>query len=79
MNKHQALAISALNRMKSDDTARARRAFANYSPEAMQQEYGSSGQTCAQILASYESQDDAIEKAILWVKEQSNEVIGATA
>jgi len=77
MNQHQALAIRALNNMKSDDAARARRAFANYSPAAMRQEYGSSGQTCAQILASYELQDDAIEKAILWVAAQNNEHLPA--
>jgi len=70
MNEHQALAIRALSNMMGDDSARARAAFRNCTPEEMQQEYGASGKTRAQLLAGYEAHDDKIEKAILWVKAQ---------
>ena len=67
MNRHQELAIRALGNMKGDDSARARRAFSNYTPEMMQQEYGQRGKTCAAILAEYESSDAEIDAAICWV------------
>jgi hypothetical protein len=70
MNEHQALAIRALSNMMGDDSARARAAFRNCTPEQMQQEYGESGKTRARILADYEAHDDKVEKAILWVKAQ---------
>lgn len=67
MKEQQALAIRALSNMMGDDSALAiRAAFRNCTPEQMQQEYGESGKTRAQILADY----DRIEKAILWVKAQ---------
>lgn len=70
MNQHKALAIRALERMKSDDTARARAAFRNFTPEQMNQQYGESEKTPAQIIASYESDDAQVDAAINWVKSQ---------
>lgn len=70
MNQHQELAIRALGNMMGDNTARARAAFRNRTPEQMQEEYGQSGQTCAQILADHEAHDAKIQAAIDWVKAQ---------
>lgn len=70
MNEHQELAIRALGNMIGDNTARARAAFRNRTPEQMQEQYGQSGQTCAQILAGYEEHDAKVQAAIDWVKAQ---------
>lgn len=68
MNPHKALAIRALQSMRGDDSTRARNAFRNCTPEQMQQEYGESGRTRAQILAEYEEHDAAVQAAIDWVE-----------
>lgn len=70
-NPHKDLALHALDQLRSDDLARARRAFANHTPEQMQQEYGESGKTCAEILADYESFNGEINAAIAWVQAQA--------
>ena len=70
MNQHQELAIRALGNMMGDDTARARAAFRNRTPEQMQEQYGQSGKTCAHILADYEAHDAKVQAAIDWVKAQ---------
>lgn len=70
MNQHQTLAIMALKNMLDDKTARARATFRHYTPEQMQQQYGQSGKTCAQILAGLEAHDAKVQAAIDWVKEQ---------
>lgn len=70
MNQHQELAILALGDMKGDNTYRARAAFRNRTPEQMLEQYGHSGQTCAQILADYEAHDAKVQAAIDWVKAQ---------
>lgn len=68
MNQHQNLIIRALENMMGDDTARARAAFCNCTPKQMQEQYGQSGLTRAQILADYESHDAKVMAAIDWVK-----------
>lgn len=70
MNEHQKLAISALGNMMGDNTARARAAFRNFTAEQMQEQYGQSGQTRAQILGDYEKHDAKVQAAIDWVKAQ---------
>jgi hypothetical protein len=70
MNKHQERAIRALGNMMGDNTARARAAFRNCTPEQMQEQYGQSGQTRAQILADYEAHDAKVQAAMDWVKAQ---------
>lgn len=64
------LAIQALGQMKGDDSVRARMAFRHCTPEQMQEQYGASGRTRAQILAEYEASDARIDAAIAWVASQ---------
>lgn len=71
MNKHQAMAIAALQSAKGDDTYRARLAFRDMTPQEMQKFHGASGKTRAQILAEYEQHDANVEAAIAWVLSQS--------
>lgn len=68
MNEHKQLALAALGNMMGDDATRARRAFRNRTPEQMQEQYGQSGLTCAQILAEYEAHEAKIRAAIEWVE-----------
>lgn len=70
MNQHQELAIRALGNMMGDNTARARAAFINRTTEQMQEQYGQSGQTCAQMLADYEAHDAKVQAALDWVTAQ---------
>lgn len=70
MNAHQELAIRALNNLRGDNLARARRGFAGHTPEQMAQQYGQSGETCAEILASYEAHEANVNAAIAWVQAQ---------
>lgn len=71
MNKHKQLAVKALSQMKGDNLARALSAFRNKTPEQMQEQYGLSGQTCAEILAEYEEYEAKVDAAILWVESQT--------
>ena len=68
LNEHQKIAIEALEDTKSDNTYRAKLAFKYCTPEQMQQNYGRSGKTRAQILAGYEARDKRIDDAIEWIK-----------
>lgn len=71
MNEHQELAIHALESMKGDDSKRARAAFRNFTSEQMQEQHGQSGQTRAQLLASYTERDAKVQAAIDWVAAQT--------
>ena len=71
MNEHQELAIRALVALMGDDTARARADFSSRTSEQMQERYGQSGKTCAQILAEYEAHDAKVKAAIDWVRAQN--------
>lgn len=68
MNKHQRLAIDALNNMRSGTAAKLMHEFRNYSDERMQHEYSDSGKTCAELLAEWKKDDADIDAAIMWVK-----------
>jgi len=70
MNEHQQLATQALTNLRGDDTARARRAFSQFTPKEMQEQHGQSGKTRAQILSEYEAYDAKVDAAIAWVKAQ---------
>jgi hypothetical protein len=70
MSDHKRLAVQALQNMRGDDLARARWTFKRYTPAQMQEEYGASGRTCAQVLAEYEASDARIDAAIKWVEAQ---------
>lgn len=65
---HKELALSALNNLRGDDLYRARAAFSRKSPDEMNQEWGQSGRTCAQILAGYEERDAEVTAAIKWLE-----------
>ena len=71
MNKHQKLTIQLLSNQIGDNTARARAAFRNCTTKQMQELYGQSEQTRAQILNGYEKRDAEIQAAIDWIKEQA--------
>lgn len=71
MNPHQKLAIRALERMRGEDSARARAAFRGMTKEQMGEQFGESGQTRAEVLACYESNDAKVDDAIKWVQSQT--------
>ncbi len=62
------LAIQALENMRGDDLYRARAAFRRCSPQQMNEQYGESGKTRAQIIAEYEAFESKVNAAIDWVK-----------
>ena len=68
INKHKAFIISVLNSNIGDDSSRARAVFRNHTPEEMQEVYGNSGKSKAQVLAEYEAQDEKYRAAIDWLR-----------
>lgn len=78
MNKHQLLAINALKNMISGDTVRMRAAFQHLTPAQMQEQYGDSGQTRAQLLSAHEEHDAKIHAAINWIQSQNPKKIRYT-
>ena len=64
----KATLLRALEQHRGDNLYLARAAFRNCTPEQMQQEYGQSGQTRAQILADYEAHEREVDAAVAWVK-----------
>lgn len=70
MNQYKELAIYGLNQMKGDNLARAEAAFRNCTPAEMQEQYGRSGRTRAEILQEYKDHEAEIFAAILWVESQ---------
>jgi len=68
MNTHQTLIIQALDNMRGDDSARARRAFYGMTRTQMNEQHGQSGKTRGQILSEYEAHDAKIDAAIVWVR-----------
>ena len=67
----QSMAVKALLQERGDDRARAEQAFRNYTPAAMQQPYGFSGQTCAEVLEDYRRHEKDCNDAIAWVRRQT--------
>jgi hypothetical protein len=61
-------ALRALENLRGDDLYRARAAFRNCTPDEMQQQYGQSGKTRAQIIGEYEAHEAEVNAAIAWVK-----------
>lgn len=68
MNEHKKLALRALENLRGDDLERARSAFRNCTSAQMQEQYGQSGKTRAEILADYEADRAKINAAIDWLK-----------
>ncbi len=60
--------LAALQQARGDDTARAKQCFRFCSPAQMQEEFGMSGKTRAEVLAEYEASDREIDTAIEWTK-----------
>lgn len=56
----------------NDNAYRAQRAFQNYTPEMMDQEYGQGGFTPRQLLGGYGERLESILAAIKWVNAQSD-------
>ena len=71
MSEEKLFAIEALERMLGDNTARAKAMFKNCTKEEMNQEYGESEKTRAQIISEYEEYDAKVNAAIQWVKAQN--------
>ena len=67
MNEHKELVLRALGNMTGDNTAREKHAFRNKTKDQMDEQYGLSGKTCAEILSEYEEQDSKVLAAIGWV------------
>jgi hypothetical protein len=68
VNEHQQLAIRALEDMRGDDLARAKRAFAGMTSAQMKEQHGQSGKTRAQVIAEYVEHEATINAAIRWVE-----------
>lgn len=60
--------LAALSQYRGDDLERARAAFRRCTPEQMQEQYGQSGRTRAEILAEYEAHAMHVEAARQWVE-----------
>ncbi len=69
MNKHQELAIQALQNMKGDDSYRAQLAFRG---QNLDEPHGQSEKTRRQILNEYLEHEAKVSEAILWVKESTH-------
>lgn len=62
------LVLGALRDLRSDDFERAQRSFAGFTDAQMDQIYGSSGNTCREILDIYAKKAERIKRAIEEVK-----------
>lgn len=71
MSEHLKTIEKALQQFKGDDAARARAAFSRCTPEQMQEQYGQSDSTRADILRQYEKHEAEVEAALSWVRQQS--------
>jgi hypothetical protein len=65
MNQHQELAIRALGNMMGDNTARARAAFRNRTPEQMQEQYGQSApsRAAAAVVRTLRTEEEKAVRA----------------
>ena len=71
MSEHLKTIEKALQQYKGDDAARARAAFSRCTPEQMQEQYGQSDSTRADILRQYEKHEAEVEAALAWVREKA--------
>lgn len=68
MNKHQELAIQAIEQMMGDDLYRAKAAFSRMSAKEMEKMHGESGKTRQQILDEYQAHTAKCEAAEAWLR-----------
>ena len=62
---------SALRQHEGDDLERAKNAFRHCTQAQMQEEYGQSGKTRAQIVAEYEAHRAEVTTALSWLEKQT--------
>ena len=60
--------LSALAQYRGDDLERAKAAFRGCSPAQMQEQYGASGKTRAEIVADYQRHADRVSAAVAAIK-----------
>lgn len=65
---HKQYILDFLRNGQGDDLERAKMAFGRLTPEQMNEQYGQSEQTCAEILRGYEEQRHTHVSAIEWFK-----------
>lgn len=65
MSRHVEVIEAALRQYAGDDAARARRAFQG---QDMNEPWGQSGRTRAEVLAGYEKHEAEVEAALAWVR-----------
>jgi hypothetical protein len=68
MNESLKITIEALENMRGDDLPAAKWTFKHCTPQEMQEQYGKSGKTRAEILEKYTEHDRKITEAIRWVR-----------
>lgn len=68
MTDPKTFVMQVLEKSRGDDLARARLAFRGMTPLQMQEQYGYSGKTRAQILVDYEMHNKQVDEAIAWVR-----------
>ena len=62
------LVLRVLGQYRGDDLYRAKAAFRDCTQEEMQQQYGESGRTRAQIVEGYAEHVAKVDAAIAWVR-----------
>lgn len=62
---------AALNQARGDDLVRARACFRGLTPQQMEEPWGQSGRTRADVLRDYEQRDAEIDQALAWVREKA--------
>lgn len=66
MKQPKEVILSALHQYRGDNLERVQNAFRNFSSEKLNEQYGSSGKTCQEILDEYQEKRDKVDNAIMW-------------
>jgi len=72
MNEHKSFILKVLEWYRGDNLDRAELFFKGMTEDQMQQEYGQSGKTRAEILAGWTKHNNQIDDAIEWFLEKDN-------
>lgn len=67
-NEYRSYILGIVGETDGDDLERARAAFGHRTMKQMQENYGESGETCANILKGYEDRREKHLKAVAWLK-----------
>lgn len=68
IEKHKGIIAAALSRFRGDGFAKANLEFSRMTPEQMQEPYGDSGLTRAEVLRNYADWERRVDAAAEWVK-----------